>query len=335
MKLLEADGMELNRRDFLGLIGSSLALAPIGFASAQKTPLFSLGSKLSLSQWSFHRAILGNSKKDYDQFIRALHTSPDSVLAGNLDPRDICKISSSLNIPYVDLVNTLFFGHHSDLDYLKDFNKRADDNGVSFQLLMCDECGSLGAESSSERQTSIDNHLRWLDAAAELGCKQLRVNAYGEGSYLQQLNRCSESLNRLSKECQSYGVELLVENHGHASNNAAWLAMLIENVNHPNLGLFTDLDNFFLGGWNITPERRYDRTQGIIDLAPYTRGVSVKAHDFNDEGNEVTINYKLLFDILIEAGFDGKYSLEYEGNRLSELEGTIATKLATEKALAF
>ncbi|AMJ87271.1 sugar phosphate isomerase/epimerase family protein [Alteromonas stellipolaris] len=325
--------MELNRRDFLGLLGSSLAIAPIGFASEQKSHLSASSLKLSLSQWSFHRAILGNSKEDYDQFIRALHTSPDSVLAGNLDPRDICKISSSLEIPYVDLVNTLFFGHHSDLEYLKDFNKRADDNGVSFQLLMCDECGSLGAESSSERQASINSHLRWLEAAAILGCKQLRVNAYGEGSYLQQLNRCAESLHRLSNECESYGVELLVENHGHASNNAAWLAMLIENVNHPNLGLFTDLDNFFLGGWNITPERRYDRTQGIIDLAPYTRGVSVKAHDFDSAGNEVTIDYKALFSILTHAGFNGKYSIEYEGDRLSELEGTLATKLATEKAL--
>lgn len=325
--------MELNRRNFLTLMGASLAITPLGFASEKNPSQSFANSRLSLSQWSFHRAILGDSKKDYGRFIKALHTSPDTVLTGHLDPRDICKVSASLGIAYVDLVNTLFFGHHSDKKYLKDFYSLADDNGVSFQLLMCDECGSLGAESIKKRQTSIDNHLRWLEAAAELGCRQLRVNAYGEGSYLQQLNRCSESLSILSRECETYGVELLVENHGHASNNAAWLAMVIENVNHPNLGLFTDLDNFFLGGWNITPERRYDRTQGIIDLAPYTRGVSVKAHDFDSAGNEVTIDYKALFSILTHAGFNGKYSIEYEGNRLSELEGTLATKLATEKAL--
>ena len=60
---------------------------------------------------------------------------------------------------------------------------------------------------------------------------------------------------------------------------------LIELTNHQNFAAFTDLDNFFMGGWGLEPERRYDRVQGILDLAPVTRGVSVKSHDFTKEGS--------------------------------------------------
>ena len=43
---------------------------------------------------------------------------------------------------------------------------------------------------------------------------------------LQQLHQCAESMSLLADLAKQHGIELLVENHGHASNNGAWLAML-------------------------------------------------------------------------------------------------------------
>ena len=45
--------------------------------------------RISLSQWCYHRAIFGDSRSDYDWFIRTLHSEPDAVLRGDMDPRDI------------------------------------------------------------------------------------------------------------------------------------------------------------------------------------------------------------------------------------------------------
>lgn len=326
-----------NRRDFLkGVTASAFTLnAPSAAANGLVAKVAQpINKRLSLSQWSFHQAILGNSKKDYPKFLEMLHDTPDRVLQGSLDPRDITVMAKRLNLKTVDLVNILFFGHAMDKPWLDDFKARAEDNDINFQVLMCDQTGSLGATSSLQRQKSIDAHIPWLETAAYLGCKQLRVNAYGDGSYLQQLYQCAESLLKLSSLAQAMEIELLVENHGYASNNGAWLAMLMELSNHQNLGLFTDLDNFFMGGWGHQPERRYDRQQGLLDLAPYTRGISVKAHDFDERGRETTLDYPQYFNIFEKMGYSGLYSAEYEGSRLSEYAGTEATIAYSAYALS-
>ncbi|GGA72645.1 xylose isomerase [Neiella marina] len=325
----------LSRRDLLKLIAASTALGSSQSVadSDNRVEAARFSERISLSQWCFHRAIFGNSRDNYSQFIKTLHQSPDDVLLGRLDPRDITKLSRQLGVDRVDLVNILFFGHAEDKPWLDDFKLRAKDNGVSFQLLMCDETGAIGASNAKARQQAIDNHKPWFEAAAYLGCKQIRVNAYGDGTYLQQLHQCAESLAVLASIGNDYGIEVLVENHGNASNNGAWLAMLIELTNHPNLGVFTDLDNFFMGGWGLNPERRYDRVQGLIDLAPYTRGVSVKSHDFDASGRETTLDYPKLLQIFQNAGFNGLYSAEFEGEHMSELSGTTATIRYIESAL--
>ncbi|WP_157964739.1 sugar phosphate isomerase/epimerase family protein [Algibacillus agarilyticus] len=280
---------------------------------------------ISLSQWSFHRQILGNSKVDYPLFIKTLHSSPDDLLTGPLDTRDIVVKAYELKVGIVDLVNILFFAHAQNTQWLRNFKARAQEHNVSFAVLMYDETGSIGASSKTQRKQAIEQHKPWLEAAAELGCKQLRVNAYGDGTYLQQLNNCAESLITLADLAKQHDLELLVENHGNASNIGAWLAMLMEHTNHENLGLFTDFDNFFMGGWNINPERRYDRFQGLIDLAPYTRGVSAKSHHFTSDGLETTIDYQACLNILTAAGFNGIVSAEFEGNHYSEFKGSQAT----------
>ncbi|KPV90094.1 Xylose isomerase-like TIM barrel [Pseudoalteromonas sp. P1-30] len=314
----------ISRRNMLKLLACS------GVAAC--TPAFSSNNTandkrfdISLSQWSFHREILGGSKKDYSQFIKTLHSTPDDVLQGTMDTTDIVIAARKLGVSHVDLVNVLFFGHAQDKKWLNAFKSKARNEGVGFNLLMCDETGKIGHETVLGRKQAIDNHLPWLECASELGCKQLRVNAYGDGNYLEQLQRCSESLNKLADISAQYNIELLVENHGNASNNGAWLAMLMQMTAHKNVGVFTDLDNFFMGGWNLSPKRLYDRTQGLIDLAPYTKGISAKTHNFTLDGEEVSINYQHCLNLLVDEGFNGFVSAEYEGDSKTEIEGSDLT----------
>jgi sugar phosphate isomerase/epimerase len=162
-------------------------------------------------------------------------------------------------------------------------------------------------------------------AAKELGCQQFRVNTYGDGSYLEQLNSSAKSLRVLADEAAELNIEVLVENHGHPSSNGAWLAMLIDSVERSNVGVYLDLDNFFMGGWEHCPKRYYDRRQGIEDLSPFTRAVSAKSYRFDDHGLETTVNYRQSFELLSKSGFSGVISAEYEGEFHSEMEGTEAT----------
>lgn len=323
----------MQRRDFLKLI-STLAATSVVPASILNASERQKSFKIALSQWTFHRTILGVKHVDWDWFIKTLHSDPNATLKGVMDPRDIVVVARQLGVNMVDLANVLFFAKAHDKAWLRTFKSMGKQEDVGFTCLMCDQLGNLGLSDKSKRLQAVENHKPWIEAAAELDCKQLRVNAYGDGTILNQLECNAESMNLLADFAQQHNVELLVENHGFYSSNGAWLAMLVEKTDHHNFGVYTDLDNFFMGGWNHNPKRWYDRTQGLIELAPYTRGVSAKTHKFDEQGQETTINYKQCMDILTNAGFDGYACGEYEGSELSELEGAKATIALLRSTLA-
>ena len=49
-----------------------------------------------------------------------------------------------------------------------------------------------------------------------------------------------------------------------------------------------------------------------------------------DHGNETTLNFTKLLQIVKDAGYKGFVGVEYEGSRLSEKNGIIATKKLLE-----
>ena len=54
------------------------------------------------------------------------------------------------------------------------------------------------------------------------------------------------------------------------------------------------------------------------------------SYDFDADGNETTLDYYKLLSIVKEAGYNGFIGVEYEGHRLSEQEGILATKKLLE-----
>ena len=101
-----------------------------------------------------------------------------------------------------------------------------------------------------------------------------------------------------------------------------------------NCGTLPDFGNFCMSG---SPRGNcaqwYDKYLGVEELMPYAHAVSAKSYDFDSSGNETTIDYKRMMDIVKKAGYEGYVGIEYEGNRMSEDEGIIATKKLLEKLI--
>jgi len=74
----------------------------------------------------------------------------------------------------------------------------------------------------------------------------------------------------------------------------------------------------------------YEPYKGVSEMIVKAFGVSAKSYNFDKEGNETTLDYNRLLKIVKDAGYTGFVGVEYEGDRLSEDEGIIATKTLLE-----
>src|SRR5256885_139398 len=85
-------------------------------------------------------------------------------------------------------------------------------------------------DGTSRRKQAVENHKKWIDAAAYLGCHSVRVNAYSDGTPEQAGQRVAESLRHLVEYADPMGLNVIVENHGELTSNGAWLAKTIRSV---------------------------------------------------------------------------------------------------------
>ncbi len=293
----------VNRRAFLATSASLLTGASVLKAmphSTHRRVLF----KISLAEWSLHK----------------------ELFAKKLDNLDFAKVARSFGIDAVEYVNSFFKAQVGDAEYLKELKTRAEGEGVASLLIMCDGLGDLGDADEQKRKTAVANHAVWLDAAKYLGCHSIRVNAASSGSYDEQMKRAADGLRQLTDLGAARDLNVIVENHGGLSSNGKWLAAVIKKVDHPRCGTLPDFGNFRLQG-----DEWYDRYQGVEELMPFAKAVSAKSHDFDAQGNETKTDYARMLAIVVKAGYGGFVGIEYEGDKLGEREGIVATKKLLER----
>ena len=304
-----------SRRTFIrnsGLSASGLILLGPSVLVKSKSfnPMEDSGLKISLAQWSLHNALF----------------------AKKIDNLDFAAKTREFGIDAMEYVNVFFETKAMDTSYLNEMNKRASDHGVTQLLIMVDREGNLAEKDEKARQTAIDNHKKWVDAAKYLGCHSIRVNARGEGTRMDQFAQAVDGLSRLAAFAQNVGINVIVENHGGLSSDGSWLSGVIKEVGMDNCGTLPDFGNFCIkGDPNGDCPEEYDRYKGVEELMPFAKAVSAKSNVFNEDGDETHIDYKRMIKIVSKAGYQGFIGIEYEGNRLSETEGIIATKKLLER----
>ena len=268
--------------------------------------------KISLAQWSLHRAIF----------------------KGEMLAFDFAKEAKSMGFEGIEYVSTLYkkeikqLGMDSVVSRLK---SEAEKHGVKSLLIMIDAEGQLASANDEQMNKAVENHKKWVDAAAALGCHSIRVNAHGQGSYEAIKVRAVKGLSGLAEYAQTKGINVIVENHGGNTANGEWLASVIKEVNKPNCGTLPDFGNFCLERKNRKCVKSYDKYKGVDELMPYAKAVSAKSREFDADGNETTIDYEKMMQIVKKYGYSGYIGVEYEGRALSEREGILATKKLVER----
>lgn len=260
--------------------------------------------RISLAEWSLHKSIRAR-------------------MMTNLDFPQVAR--EQFGIGGIEFVNTLWEAPTQYyLGRLKAQMKKFDVAGV---LIMCDGEGSMGHSDRKERLKSADLHRKWVDCAAELGCKAIRMNMYAEkeaqtpAEIDEFLKCCQESFTRICEYGSQNGIQICIENHGGLSSNPDILVRLMKMVNLPNFGTLPDFGNFPKG---------VDKHDAVAKLMPYAKGVSFKCFDFGADGKETTIDMVKMMQVVQNSSYgrigSNWVGIEYEGERMTEFMGVQAAR---------
>lgn len=304
---------EFNRRDFIKksaitATGLGLALNSQASESAKAEPLF----KISLAEWSINR----------------------SLFQKKIDHLDFPILARKHGINAVEYVNQFFMDKAEDKAYLREMKHRADSEGVRSVLIMCDREGALGAPEKSDREKTVNNHKKWVDAAKYLGCHSIRVNGFSRGSwgakpddFDESMKLVADGLRMLCEYADPFDINVTIENHGGNSSNAKWLVGVMKQADHKRAGTLPDFGNFRIHK-DKDGTTSYDAYRGVTELMPLAKGVSVKPVVWDDHGKEFDLDYERMMRIVLDAGYRGYCGIEHgEKDREWEAIGEVKDKL--------
>lgn len=309
---------DLSRRRCLQWAGALVGSCALGGRAEGLATTPAYHFDISLAQWSLNKAL----------FDKSLSTLDFPAVA-----------RTSFDIGAVEYVNQFFMDKARDKSFVRELKGRAADHDVKSLLIMIDGEGDLSTVDEKRRKQAVDNHRKWIDMAAELGCHSVRVNLHGSGAAEDWHRASLASLQALVKVSGPMGIKVLVENHGGYSSHGAKLAAVLKEADSPYCGSMPDFGNFCYqresgGLWDSPCVKQYNVYQGVADLMPYAGAVSAKTLRFDAEGNEPNVDYLRLFEIIKAAGYSGHVGIEYEGHDLPAADGIRATKALLERVRA-
>ena len=183
--------------------------------------------------------------------------------------------------------------------------------------------GMAGPEEDA-RKAGIEVAKKWLDAAATLGAKSMRVNSGGPNILPQSANgpdgypkndaivpylrTCIESFKEMADYGAERNVKVTLENHWGLTSNPMNIRIIIEGVNHPYCEASPDF-----GNW----EHEYLLFSGLKDVAPYAHTTVHAKYWDRWTTNDVQRSTR----IMLASGFTGKFALEYEAGPWDGVEG--------------
>ena len=222
----------------------------------------------------------------------------EEIRAGKWKTVDFARVArEDFGLNGIELVNTLF--ESPTETYLKKLKQSASTYGVTMVLIMVDEEGDGCAPTKEGQNEFALFHRKWVDIAHYLGCGAIRTNCRGtEGMDGEEaLNRAAESYELLLDYARPSGINILIENHGGVSNDAAWMVRLMKRVNDPLFGTLPD--------WR-EPGTAFDHIGYLQQMVPYAKGMSYR----NQPTEEETAK---MIRICKESGYKGWYGVESDG----------------------
>jgi hypothetical protein len=291
------------RRDFFTRIAGGAGAVALGSELWGKTKRHPASvdssdkrNRVSISTWSLHNYFQATRAKDF--------TLPGDMLALLEFPEMIADRYKVHNLEFCapHFAST----EKAYLQELKSRLVRAHSHVVNMPVDIKElwTGGGLSDPDEEVRDAAVNGAKTWIDVAVAVGSKSVRCDPGKMNP--EDLSPTADSYKRLAAYGRPKGVHVIIENHGGVgSEHPEELVRLFKQAGTEVVGALPDFGNF--------PDE-VTREKGLTLLFPYAHVVChAKGLVFDSAGNETKFNFPKCIEISKKAGFQGIYSIEYEG----------------------
>jgi sugar phosphate isomerase/epimerase len=273
----------MKRRYFLNRTLAASLLLPVYPSTRQPMADKPAHLKLSLNAFSFNEALRN----------------------GSMSLDDLLDFCAELPFDAVDPTAYYFPGYPQVPDdaFLYDFKRKAFERGlaISGTGVRNDYAQADAAARTSDMQLVEE----WVIAAAKMGTPSLRVFAGKEisdrSAWKKAWPRLIDGLKASADFGGKHGVMINLQNHYEYLKTADEVEAVMQEVNHPWLGLMLDIGSL-----------RGQPYEEIKQLAPYARSWQVKEQVYRN-GNAEKTDIARIVQIARDAGYRGYFPLETLG----------------------
>lgn len=167
--------------------------------------------------------------------------------------------------------------------------------------------GSIYDADAAKRAAAVANAKKWVDTATALDCPSVRVHLQGARGTAPDAGMAAGSLGEIAGYGAEKGVMINLENDDLTTEDAFFLAKVIDQVNSPWLRALPDFGNSML---KDDEKFNYDAV-----AAMFRRAYNI-AHVKDCEverGKVFRVDLERTFAIAKAAGYKGYFSIEFEG----------------------
>jgi sugar phosphate isomerase/epimerase len=252
---------------------------------------------LSVSTWSLHRTL--GATYPALELTSGERTAAYPYGAGSMTLLDVPAVAAALGLPNLEIVH--FHLPRTDAAYLAELRERLDAAGVALATLLLD-AGDITAADAAARARDVARLKDWIDVAAALGARRVRVIA-GDAAPgdVEAVARSIAGLHELAEYAAGCGVRVITENWRQLALAPEALVTILDGLDG-QVGLCADFGNYRGAGKYADLQRILPRAETIHAKADYPAAGQPNAADFHR-----------CLNLAREAGFAGEYVLIFDG----------------------
>jgi sugar phosphate isomerase/epimerase len=173
--------------------------------------------------------------------------------------------------------------------------------------IQVDGAYDLASTNDEERQRSLEMVRKWIDAAALLRSRAVRINPGRAGG---SVEKSIASMKEVNRYCLSKRLPLLTENHFGLEMDPAVHLKIREAAGPKNIYTLPDFGNYPV-------ETMWE---SLAKILPYAYVVSAKAVDFDAQATHISYDFDRCVQLCERAGFKGIYLVEQWSRRDQDLD---------------